>query len=141
MTLLLRRHWPGSVRRNADENRASPGQFRHKPLPRPEQGKTDYSFRLLHLLPGSDTNPVCCEIQTYYVDNAPPYEALSYCWGGITEKAQIRCDNCVFEVTTSVLKAMTDLRHSGEPRLLWIDQICIDQQNLQERSYHATDLL
>ena len=81
---------------------------------------------------------MCCNIQTYPVDNAPPYEALSYCWGPITNKAHIQCDNCVLEITTNVFDALAHLRQSEKPRLLWIDQICLDQQNLLERSYQVS---
>ena len=137
MASRLRRYWPGAVRPTPDSTRPTLEQFCYKPLPTPKHGN-DHSFRLLHLLPGSETDPVCCECRTYPVDNAPPYEAVSYCWGPITNKAQIQCDNCVLEITANVLDVLMHLRQSEKPRRLWIDQICLDQQNLRERSYQVS---
>lgn len=135
--VLLRRYWPGAVRPAPDTTRRILEQFCYRPLPTPQHGN-DHSFRLLHLLPGTETDPVCCEIQTYPIENAPRYEALSYCWGPITNKAEIQCDNYVLEITANVFDALRQLRQSERPRLLWIDQICIDQQNLLERSYQVS---
>jgi Heterokaryon incompatibility protein (HET) len=82
---------------------------------------------------------VCCSIQTHHMADAPPYEALSYCWGDITEKACIQCGDSTMEVTTNIFKALRHLRHPEKhSRVLWIDQICIDQHDLQERSYQVS---
>ena len=39
-------------------------------------------LRLVHLRPGHNIDkPIECELFSYQLDNAPPYEALSYFWG------------------------------------------------------------
>jgi hypothetical protein len=113
--------------------------FVYEPLPQPELEGHGDSFRLLYLQPGHGQDPVCCSIKTHQVANAPPYETISYCWGDITQKGCIQCGDSTLEVTTTIIDALRHLRRSeGLPRLLWIDQICIDQQDLRERSYQVS---
>jgi hypothetical protein len=40
-------------------------------------------------------------------------------------------------VTKNLATALLYLRLSDRPRVLWIDAICIDQQNLPERSHQV----
>ena len=112
--------------------------YKREPLIRPDRGKAYHTFRLLKLLPGSELESVRCEIHTYFVNNAPPYEALSYCWGNPAQRFRIDCAQFTLAVTENAFLALTYLRLPDAPRLLWIDQLCIDQQNHQERSYQVS---
>lgn len=40
----------------------------------------------------------------------------------------------VLEVTESLFVALNFLRHADRSRIIWIDQICVNQKNLTERS-------
>lgn len=62
------------------------------------------------------------------------YEALSYCWESDHNSGSITLNGQDFEVAGNLLLALTHLRHPESPRILWIDAICIDQKNIEERS-------
>jgi hypothetical protein len=68
-----------------------------------------------------------------------PYEALSYVWGDQAIQSTIlvsvggggprrRCP-----VTRNLYAALQHLRRGDSDRLLWIDALCIDQANLDEK--------
>ncbi|KAM0801848.1 heterokaryon incompatibility, partial [Usnea florida] len=62
------------------------------------------------------------------------YSALSYCWGSQDRTRPIICDNASFRVTANLESALKRLRATDIARDFWIDQICIDQENLTEKS-------
>jgi Heterokaryon incompatibility protein (HET) len=62
------------------------------------------------------------------------YEALSYVWGQIRETSTIYIDGNQVSVTKGLESALRNLRARHEPRVLWIDYICIDQTNIAERN-------
>ncbi|KAI1108073.1 HET-domain-containing protein [Nemania sp. NC0429] len=62
------------------------------------------------------------------------YEALSYVWGDPSDPQHIFFDGVVpFPVTRNLYAALRSLRlpHSG--RRLWIDALCMDQSNYEEK--------
>jgi hypothetical protein len=65
---------------------------------------------------------------------APQYEALSYVWGSNERTHTITCDQMLLAVTASLDTVLRVLRKPTESRIIWIDQICIDQDNIPERS-------
>ncbi len=67
----------------------------------------------------------------------PPYEALSYAWGNASETTLISLDGCRTQVTNNLHSALRHLRRKGEDRIMWIDAICIDQKNDQEKSHQV----
>lgn len=71
------------------------------------------------------------------VELAGEYEALSYQWylkevGG--EKNTIKVDDTDFVVGRNLYYALLELRNTEVNRKLWIDAICIDQENIEERN-------
>jgi hypothetical protein len=83
------------------------------------------SLRLVTLLAGlPDQHEVECHISHYALDQCPPYEALSYCWGGIRDKRTIQCNGAHFNVSANLRSALLNLRFDNRSRLLWIDAIC-----------------
>ncbi|OCK75857.1 HET-domain-containing protein [Lepidopterella palustris CBS 459.81] len=67
-----------------------------------------------------------------------PYEALSWCWGKAkwTEPIQIKDGGRpqTLNVLPNLKKALVALRHKSKRRILWVDAICIDQNNPIEKS-------
>ncbi|KAF3484329.1 uncharacterized protein GIQ15_03653 [Arthroderma uncinatum] len=66
---------------------------------------------------------------------APSFEALSYTWGAQSKPVNIQIGSCQerLSVTPNLATALPFLRLSDRDRLVWIDAVCIDQSNLQER--------
>lgn len=66
------------------------------------------------------------------------YEALSYTWHGQALTKTILCEERLLNVTHSLYEALQALRRSTTSRLLWIDAICINQAELQERNHQVS---
>ncbi|KLP09506.1 related to HET-6OR heterokaryon incompatibility protein (het-6OR allele) [Fusarium fujikuroi] len=91
-------------------------------------------FRVFELGPGKDSDPLQGNLRTYLRERAPKYEALSYLWGSSVQKRHMKCNDQTFMITDSLDTALRRLRLVGDSRCLWVDQICIDQTSLEERS-------
>lgn len=68
---------------------------------------------------------------------AQGYEALSYVWGNMQDRMQIALNDQEAFVTQNLYIALQHLRLHTQPRRLWIDAICIDQQNTMERNHQV----
>lgn len=91
-------------------------------------------FRILLLGPGNGNEPVHCSLSRRSLSENIRYEALSYAWGDETSKAAISCNGTILHVTQSLELCLKALRSDSETRSLWIDQICINQDDLDEKS-------
>lgn len=96
-------------------------------------------IRLITLHPGDSTANLEISIQTVSLmpESPPIYEALSYAWGSAKSMTSIRIGEDSLAVTKSLANALRHLRYSEDSRALWIDAICINQQNLTERSHQV----
>ncbi|KAF2006133.1 HET-domain-containing protein, partial [Amniculicola lignicola CBS 123094] len=94
------------------------------------------SFRLVRLLPSSDSQPIKCTLSEYPLDDAPPYTALSYTWSPEGGSGYIECDGRLVQGTNNLRHFLRQFGRSPEnyETLLWVDAICINQQDIGERS-------
>jgi hypothetical protein len=99
------------------------------------------SIRIITLLPvsASDSNEIRILLDTIQIQrgNESQYEALSYTWGSAEDPVAIyvgASGDQIISVTQNLASALQYLRHETEERHLWVDAVCIDQKNLQERS-------
>ncbi|KAK0664574.1 heterokaryon incompatibility protein-domain-containing protein [Cercophora samala] len=69
------------------------------------------------------------------------YEALSWCWGVENKDFGIRVKKggktYRLPVTRELALALKYLRRTNHDRVLWIDAICIDQENHEERNHQV----
>jgi Heterokaryon incompatibility protein (HET) len=91
-------------------------------------------IRLLKLRPGSWNDDICCELEVTSLDEQPEYEALSYAWDDKPNSRRISLDNQPFSICTTLESAFRRLRHSECLRILWVDSLCINQEDVEERS-------
>lgn len=63
-----------------------------------------------------------------------PYEALSYVWGDIRDSTTILANDHTISITKSLETALRHLRYSDKSRYLWVDAICINQEDILEKS-------
>ncbi|KAE9367971.1 HET-domain-containing protein, partial [Stipitochalara longipes BDJ] len=107
--------------------------FRHKPLSRTT--RNSQPFRLLEILPSSDpSSRIECKLHhANLLAKRCSFKALSYVWGDPNVKLPIILDSKRYDVTRNCYGALLRLRGLGETRI-WIDAICIDQQNKEEKS-------
>ncbi|KAK4163800.1 ankyrin repeat-containing domain protein [Cladorrhinum sp. PSN259] len=102
------------------------------------------SVRLLRLLPHPDeTSRIECHLSVYHLldsGTAHHYDALSYAWGsGVNSKA-IWINDREYVVSASLHAALLHLRDCYVDRLMWVDAICIDQQNTAEKSQQVQSM-
>ncbi|KAL8994655.1 MAG: hypothetical protein Q9169_005435 [Polycauliona sp. 2 TL-2023] len=105
-----------------------------------------HTTRLLTLLPGSVDDEIHVSLRIISLAEKPEYEALSYAWGSTENPVRISVDVPRYmvsvpgghlDVTQNLAVALRYLRSETTTRDLWIDAICVDQQNLEERGYQV----
>jgi hypothetical protein len=91
-------------------------------------------LRLLILKPCSDTQePIRCNLIKASLDSDLRYDALSYTWGKPINEATITVNAVTVPVRRNLWDALCYLR-GPEARTLWIDAVCINQNNVPERN-------
>ena len=130
----------------------------NEPYYRYDRLRGEGAIRLLSLLPGQLLDEIHVRISNANLTKRPRprYEALSYVWGDPSDNHFIHVDQggplrklkallsedrskVRLSVTSNLEEALRYLRLSHEPRLLWIDAICIDQQNIMERGQQVSN--
>ena len=105
-------------------------------------------FRLLSILPGNFEDPITVELDVLELLPASPptYEALSYVWGSPENQAWVKIASTSADVnqprsrlsiTRNLDLALRYLRLADCSRRMWIDAICINQNNAVERSHQV----
>ncbi|KAH6701430.1 heterokaryon incompatibility protein-domain-containing protein [Leptodontidium sp. MPI-SDFR-AT-0119] len=109
--------------------------YRYSTLP-PISSSTPKRFRLLTILPKSASSEgyLQCKLQDHDLDTAPPYEALSYVWGNAKPVGCIFIDDESKSISFNLGLALVRLRHDDKERIVWIDALCINQDDIVERS-------
>ena len=107
--------------------------YQYSPLdPRQRQ------IRLIQLEPGAWPDGIRCSIHTISFDGQPVYDALSYVWGDPNNRKPIQLNGHSFEVTENLWIVLRRLRDHGIRRELWIDAICINQSDNEEKSQQVS---
>ncbi|KAK0716157.1 heterokaryon incompatibility protein-domain-containing protein [Lasiosphaeris hirsuta] len=90
--------------------------------------------RLLLLHAGSSDEPIQCSLQVVSLHHGPQYEALSYVWGSQHSNTSIDLSGQPFRVTPNLHAALKRLRLAGSQRTLWVDAVCINQADNDEKA-------
>ncbi|KAH7305493.1 heterokaryon incompatibility protein-domain-containing protein [Stachybotrys elegans] len=98
----------------------------------------DNCTRLLILEPGGPQEELRTRLQQIKVRVPTTYEALSYTWGDPNDKVDLSCQGSSRKVPRNLCDALKRLRYHDRPRYLWADSICINQQDLAERSQQVS---
>ncbi|KAF9769219.1 hypothetical protein IL306_013380 [Fusarium sp. DS 682] len=106
---------------------------------------TEKEIRLLKILPNSGSGFVECELlpSVKLANVRKQYLALSYCAGNPRNTSVILVNGAKCNVFANLHHALMTARHYWEIHsrendlLLWVDQICINQVNLAERSHQV----
>ena len=90
--------------------------------------------------PPTDSDEILCTIKTFEMDKAPSYIALSYTWGEPIPLHTIRLNGSSYPIRENLfdfLKAFGASYIGQQEHYLWIDQLCIDQSNKDERGHQV----
>jgi hypothetical protein len=136
--LRIRSRWQSSC--DDSKYRVDPKQVAHSGNYAYDNLATPATFRILALDAGSESEPL--QGQLIHVDiespRRPSFVALSYVWGDpMTERkfcCRSRATTGVLQITRSLEEALKQFRLRHGTLHIWADAICIDQDNLQERS-------
>lgn len=95
---------------------------------------TQHDRRLIRLQPTSNpSDGLICDLLVCCTDNIPRYEALSYVWGDAKLTSPIVISGVSFNATKNLRDALLLLRLADTPRVLWVDAICINQDDVEEK--------
>lgn len=101
-----------------------------------------FEIRLLRLYPSSGhgfAKPPSGSLETIRLQNnnssaSTQFEALSYFWGNEAADRTLSLGNTPFFIKPNLEAALRELGKGKVERLLWIDAICINQTDLNERN-------
>ncbi|OAL03178.1 HET-domain-containing protein, partial [Phaeosphaeriaceae sp. SRC1lsM3a] len=102
-----------------------------------DYGRFETRFLCLAALIGDEADQLLrFDIEIGSISNPPDFQALSYCWGKDLGKAEIWVSGTKLNVSTNLEAA---LRSSGVAvgTRIWVDAICINQNDLYEKSYQV----
>lgn len=80
-----------------------------------------------------------CGLEYCALGTNPEYDALSYCWGNPSDQKTIYISGNQLRVTVNLARALRELRAKGIRRI-WADAICINQDDLEERSQQVLNM-
>ncbi|EPE25378.1 hypothetical protein GLAREA_01290 [Glarea lozoyensis ATCC 20868] len=107
------------------------------------------------------TDAVACELQSFFLRDVPSYKALSYTWRNpfrdnydfessaipsnhgyedpmkedwVTECHKILCNGMAVFISLNLFELLRQIARNEESGFLWIDRLCINQQDITEKS-------
>jgi hypothetical protein len=115
-------------RTNTDTNWTRQEQYSYNTLN--ECGGT---IRLLVLHPRVPLAEIRCTLFEVSLSNIPSYEAISYTWGDANLRENIWVNGKALNVPKSSYTILSNRSSVWRPHLLWIDAVCINQQDEYEK--------
>lgn len=90
-------------------------------------------IRILEIEPGTFNADIKCRMRAWPA-NGEGYTALSYVWGNDPPTKSISVNGKRVTIRKNLDSAIRYIREENEPLRLWVDAICINQQDLSERT-------
>lgn len=123
--------------RSRDVQLCSPA-FQHSALTYPED-----ELRLFELQPPFGQNVIRLRLKTWLFEKCPEYTAISYVWGDHNAKSSISVEvnGKPLELNNNAIYALEQVRQlrsdSIRTKHFWMDVVCIDQSNLDEKGHQV----
>ena len=100
-------------------------------------------IRLLRLLPSvNEKAAIHCELFCTALDPKGNrlYEALSYVWGSEEKPCSVLMNGYNMAIGENLHAALLHLRDHSIPRTIWVDAICIDQEDEEEKGHQVQSM-
>ena len=119
--------------------------YEYQPLPMLRDSEDVY-IRLLEVHNGPPSGPITGRLYSTLLSKAPAFWAVSYCWGPPTHKGAIHITNAApprdlendntLEIPATLIPFLYQVRgwRYVRPRTLWIDSICLNQMDNDEKT-------
>ena len=119
-----------------DQNVKKSTVFQYDPLSQEAQ-----EIRILRIQPSGEgtgrDDGIICLLETISLNQKPEYTALSYVWGDPNVTIPISVNGKSIHITANLNSALLRIRRSSPDILLWVDAICINQQDEHEKSWQV----
>jgi hypothetical protein len=98
--------------------------------------QNELEIRIFHLFPDNTNLPIRGELRHAAAppSKMPSFTALSYCWGDPQDLLPITVNSTTVFVTRNLESGLRELRSKGF-RDLWVDALCINQQDSHEKGH------
>ncbi|EPE34317.1 hypothetical protein GLAREA_10011 [Glarea lozoyensis ATCC 20868] len=120
-------------------NEMDTGVFQYQPLPVGER-----PLRLLDILPSGSDNTIHCALKDDDLSTGSkvPFYAVSYTWGDPLPVQTIKVNGKDMEIRQNLYDFLleTRRRRSKHRQRLWIDAICINQDDVAERNQQVQQM-
>jgi hypothetical protein len=91
---------------------------------------------MLTIVSRGSEDKITCSLEHVELLSSEPYTALSYCWGPEKERKTIEMDGTAVNVTPNLYAALKRLQVTPYTRV-WIDALCINQDDREERAHQV----
>lgn len=94
-------------------------------------------IRVFDVAPADETDEfaLCGRLRVVDLNDNPKFTALSYVWGTCAiPPHRVSCGSSSLKVTTNCHSALHQLRKSFNPLTIWVDSICINQEDEEEQA-------
>ncbi|KAG4439644.1 hypothetical protein IFR05_004893 [Cadophora sp. M221] len=123
----------------ADPSQASPASPANRSDIYSRKDLRQRCIRLLDLdsIIDGQNNSLAGALRVVSLDSNPTFDALSYSWGKDSRfpACEILCSNSPVPITQNCYDALTTLREHFGVRAIWVDAICINQEDKTEKAH------
>lgn len=127
-------HGPGNP---ATRPEIAPFTFPYQPL---DVDKSE--IRVITLKPGTGSSSIECVLEhvATTTKSRASYKALSYTWGAPEPTRILSLDGIQIQVRENLWQALCHLRQRDVSIRLWVDAICINQEDIPERNHQVSKM-
>ncbi|KAF2828878.1 HET-domain-containing protein, partial [Ophiobolus disseminans] len=97
------------------------------------------STRLLRVEKASGDAEITCELREIDLEDQPQFIALSYTWNTGGGLDSLTCNGTTVQAGKNLCDFLRRFRIDHELPL-WVDALCIDQENIDERNHQVTQM-
>jgi hypothetical protein len=99
------------------------------------------NIRLLELESGPYFTSLQCRLVVSRLTGDRPYQALSYAWGETTKTHHVIIEGKRLPISANLDRALRRIRHTEQNLCLWVDAICINQDDADEKEKQISMML